>query len=1424
MRRIGAAVVIGLGLLLLVVTQSGVLRYAVLPRLEAMLNCEARSGRVTLTATGKLRIRNLRLGIEGIRGEARWFLDADRLDIEPEWSAFFTGGHFVRRLDLMRPTFRLSQSQDMALNVQALQPSGGGDMRQLPGVRIRDGVLEFGEHWPDGRYEVLARISAAGGISPSSDDPLVYDVRMDEHDAGGMGLSVRGHIDLRRVSGEVKLNDVDLAEWSLKTAPSRIQPLWEQMRLNGLVREATMKFDQENGPSVEFALEKVDMNIPVASPRAAGESDRAHELLSMRDVSGSIVLSREGLRASLDGLIEDLRCAVNLQMASLSPQSALRCEIRAQGFKVAERPQLLPFAPPVVHRLFARFSSPTAEVNGLVSLERGPPDASGRPGELRAAGKLEFRNGRAEYEKFRYPITGLGGTVTFDDKRVELLNITGKGPTGAKLLATGTISPPTDGAAVKIDVTVVDAPLDQHFRDALPPHRQAIFRELFSEEHYARLRSEGLVLSSADRPELEARRSALEADLARAESSALAEESERLRTELARIDRRLAAPVFEMGGVVDMDISVQREQGEGTEYTSRVEMRIDRGGLLVRAFPYPAVATECRVVITDDLAVIEPVRLAGLSGAEGTLEGRVEYTPGPGGTYHPHIAIKASGVPPDEYLAFALPDRRSASEFSPAGVLRALRPLGRVDVSATIERDAEGRLGYRVDAPLEGLTLRPRGPEELDHAARLELRDVRGRLSIVHGNVALENLTGSISPVTSDGAKSESHAAFRADIHSAMGGDSGSVGGADGASVEARAELSGVDLAWPLEDLVGAVAPEQGQAVAATRSSRSPEGISDMALTLRVDPARKDRAGLWYEVGFTPRSEVAFDLWESRVRVNHARGGIAITPTELKFSGFEADVRDADEDAAAAPVRVRMDGGLALGDGGVAGRPAIRLNAGIEAGRFESKVVRAMAGALFPSGAPAAKWMTEVDLRGEFDAAVQIDWRERAAGGEETTATSDPVYSGWVEPRSLTIRRRGREVAVDRLSGRIHVEPGGGRIEGVRAEAATWSLDVDGAWSERAPLVGDAPGLKAKFTLQAQGLSDELQAALPAGVEDALRGVSMKIEGPLAIEGGELGVARRDEGGTAVAFTGSMRFAVLAMEPGVSITDADGTAFIAYARPAGATEPEVRVEFEASRFKLAGIAMTDGRGTFESGKLPGVYALPQFTAQAHGGAFSARAAVGPVAEGKRYEVEASMSRVDFASLLAELMTSGGQEPVAAGERGVLDGALSLSGMIGDPSARRGRGLIRVQDGRVVDLPGVLPLLELSNLSLPSAEGLNFAYADYHIQGNEVVFDELNLESDSLVIHGAGVMTWPDMKLDLRVGTRARGRIPVISSVLEGVREELVTTVVEGTVYDPRFRLEQFSGTRHLLDTIIGGRRDAREEEPPAERGDGGGAS
>ncbi len=1422
--------------LLILITQSGLLRVLVVPRLEALVGARIIAGRTTIDRGGELVIQGpeLRNPRPGMADLASQFVKADELRVALDWSALWRGRLELSRVVLVRPVIRISQDKDLKLNIKevidhiaASTPAASPTITRLPELRVAGASIELGEHdaGPPATYKELTSLRVSGTIKPDPDSPSRYLVDFSEERPEGSSISqtadplrgakrpglgsaitspkmrVQGALELNPASADLTLTNVDLAEIGRRQAPTWFNEVWGDLRLAGEIPTVKFGFDARQGLRMSFDVVGVTMNIPIPTepdldangdpiPGAQGE----RKLMAMQGVTGKIALTGRGIEAELNGNIEDFPLVVRLKTDGRELNSALVCDLESRGFLVQKRPMLLPFAPPFVRFLFQRLGGPTMEAEGVVKLRREPPTPAGEPGEIRVAGSLKFKNGTAAHELFAYPISQLSGVVEFDATKVELLNIKGSNPNGAKLLASGVISPPDETAAAKVLVTVVDVPVDSLFREALPEKRRIVYDALADTSAYDAFRREKLIQSTQDKQDREKRLIELRTNLAMGERfgggpGRMAD----MNSEAARLEKEIAdIPVFDLGGLAQMEINVTRELGADTETKADVHLTAPRIGIMMRAFPLPLIARNLDLQLGGSRTTFKPITVSTPTGGSGTVTGGVDYPDG--GGIQPWVDIRATDLPIDPIFVRALPDPTTARGVTARKLVRDLNFTGTLDGYAVVRRDPNDpeSASYRVDLAASGLTARPTGGE-------LELTNIHGGISVFDGAVEVPYLRGLIDAVP-----------FTLSAHAWYGGD-------DPTTLFGTVSSPAIDLSLPIENLIAPGSHTAAKRVASLRAERLPTGCAEGEVVIADSGGAEGTAALIRLEGLESGS---FQAPGGRFAVDSASGLVGVTADAVSFVDFKLTAPAADP--ARPHTRASIDGSLALSD-----QAPTTLHLHAREARFESPLVRSLASM---PGSDEEKFINDTQPVGVFDAEVTHTRNIKSPGVREST--------GWIEPRSIALTRRGVRINLPECSGRFWFDPAGGRFDNLTAKAPTWWATANGRYENIPGSAADDLALDLTLSLGGDAIAKDLRAALPAAVEEAMSSVELGETG--AFEMRDAVIKLSPSLGT--TFSGTVGLRGVTLKPVVPIADAEGSVNVVAGpanEPASSqTNPRrgtsVSLDIAAKSFTLAGVHMSGGTARVIADANTGEVRVPRFSAMCHGGHLSARGSLGsstPSRAGadRPFEFAADLSNVRFGELLADLLPKGAVDPKPGRnandgpadnppvDRGRLDGSFSVAGLLGKTSSRRGRGLLRVQDGEVLNMPAVVPILRLSNLQPPVNERVGFGYADFYIQGETLRFDEFTLQSKSLAIDGRGTVTWPGLGVDMRFVTRSLDRIPLLTDLLEGLRDELVTTTVSGTLSDPQLKYEQLSSTRQMLEQMFSKKKRDERPEPSSDQ-------
>lgn len=1365
--------------LLLVLTRSPLTRALVEWQLERALNLDVEAASVYVRADGRLIMDQARFRLPGVAGAAGQFLNVARIQADLDWWSLLGSNPTARSLVMDQPVVIVSQSiDDGSLNLDALSLPASSGTFAIPPIQVRNAGLELGEHQGD-RYTPLRHILVDGFFRPAGQTlPDGYHFRLQEAVAG---LNRGGFF----VSGTMLGNDLtvrvehfSLDDWPATAMPSRIRARFADLALSGAVPLAVLRYTPDDGLSAEFRVEGVAMNLPLEPTASAAGVEGAQgpfpRFLRMRDVSGSVTFARERIGARVEGLLVDLPYTVTLDYRGLSEIAPFVCELESRGFRVESNPSLLPYAPAEVREWLQRFSSPTAVVNTTVRVEREPP-IDGQPGPIRVAGDLHLSEGTAAYEPFPYRFADMTGHFRFTDEHVEIVEVTGRSASGATLRASGLIAPLDQTAEVRVDVDVRNAPIDEAMERAFGPQRAEVLRALFNRDRYQELLDAGLVQSSEG-----ARRDSEELErLKRELPAASADRAAEIQKRIDLLGRRLRAPVFDLGGTADVSVHVHSPRGEDSPYSTSIEINIPSAGLVPERFPLPVAASGVRVQIENETGRLVAGEFRALGGGEASITAIFNIPERNNPDVRPDINIAVRELPVSPLLIHALPGPDDGQVKS---ILRALRLAGAGSGTVRILPrlpTGDDSIGFDVDLAFERVTANP-DPNGVCAA------DLAGRLRVSESAL---DLAFSGRPQGSSG-EPVSAAPMTASITADFGeGDAPTI-------YDASVSCPGLSLEAPVETLIRVFSDEGAKRVADFRAQYAPEGAANVSVRVQ---GREQTA---VQVAFDAAGDVAGAWHGGRVTLRSPSGSLKVLvgPGAILHADNLAAQLLFDDRAAG---QVTLDGRYLLQPDPELEPPAAPLRVRWREAPFESPLVSRIIHAGL--GQDTGRRYDAAAPTGQFEADLAIT--------APAVADAAPDIRGQIRPRTLALMLDGQPVAIPSMGGHVEFEPGAGVARALTGAGSDWSATVDAAWRGR-PDGGLA--VTAQLTAKGQYLAPDFCALLPHAVQRTLDDLSLRVEGPFTIEEATidlgLGPTPADEW-TRVA--GILTYSGLALEAGVPISDAVGHAEGHYTQEPG-LPPSFRLDIEADSFRVGDIDLDVGRAVVESGQIPGEVLVPSAAGDCYGGRFAARARVLPPEPGvgRPFEASLQISGARFSPLLRDL--SGGANADASDEaeaadfsRGQLDAELSVRGMTGLPAARRGRGSFRVSGGRVLNLPFVTRLIEVSNLILPGNAQLDYAAGSFYIDGGLVTFDDLAIHSSTIAIEGFGTMTWPEKILDMRFNSRSERPIPILSALIRGIRDELVTTVVRGKFGEHEVRLQQFPGPRRMLGRAVGSEESAQ---------------
>jgi hypothetical protein len=1377
-------VLVGLPLLLVatvvIVTQTSILGAILLPRMSAALGMEISSSRVYLARTGRLVLLDVTVHVPDVQGVAGEFVRVERLDAAVRWWPTLLGDPTLTQVVATSPLVRLSQSiDDGTMNVAWIPtpPGGVGDIGSGAGmgtttlslfeIVVNDMTLEVGEH-SQGVYHALKRIEMNGRLSPSGEqDNARYEIAMEGNPiaAGGERLRIEGHIDPQGMVGE--LFGFALHDWTSDSIPAVYRAQMEALDLRGHLERTVFIYEIGKGLTAKVVIRDGEMNLPISAESEHPddeetnliESDTSGERLRVTAVNGGVTLTPDGLFANATGLVGDLPTQIILDVDGLDLNSPFTLTLQSKGFSLEKNPDLLPFAPNVVRERLLGFSSPTGKVDTRVTVVRGPATKDG-PGLITFSGELLLTEGVAAYAKIPYTFENITARMTFDQDRVDIVRIEGESASGARVTGSGWIAPPSGNSEVVLDLKVTNLPTDERLRTALGTKYGPIVDSVFDHDAYQQLLDRGLIITRDQ-----------QIDLNRQLADPGLSASERL-----SLRQRLARPMFDLGGVGEVAIHLRRPPMEHTDWEVELELTLVEGGLLPHAFPMPFIAQGVSVWTDLSRAELRSGSFRGVGGGTATVRLDIDLIDG----FHPDITIDATKVPVEELLVSAIPE--TEDDLSGRAVLRGLGVQGLADINVHVIDRENGTAGFDAVATFDAVSLSPR---RRDRTHGVWSRGASGVVHVSESSLQVQvegDLERNADEAAAEGpAPGTFSGHLKASTNVVFGKDD------DPTIFDSTITLTDADARTHVEDFISVFSEPAAEQVESLRQVHDPIG----RLNANVSITNGSGGDVETVVRVSGVRDAQLDLLDGRVAAAQVDGEVAATigsDNVFAFHNLRSEISF--EGMAVGTVELNGDAPMSLFAGEDFGPARARPFAvGIEDGRFESPLTSRIVERFLSPRTQA--WYNETQPSGVYNALTQI--------------TGDGA-SGTLNPSSFAYDNEGTRAEYENVQGAIAFHPGGGSIRDVRARGDMWSLTAQGKWEM--PSEG-VVSLDANFTVRADRLTESLRTALPLELRTGIENLAFGLDGPISAEGNVLYAIRSDFEDAFVEATTSGTFAGVTLLAGVQVDDCTGSFTSTVSVDPGEAYSAFDINLDIDQMLASGIAMNDAQ-VHVTRDLAGALELTSFTGGCHGGTVTADARVWPTEDGiSHYLANIQLASVRLSPVLADMDrakqalkqteanaspgvmgTGTAIEPAVQpevepdGTRGMVEGNVSIGGVVGDPTSRRGTGRFRVAGGEVLKSPTLVMLIELTSWQFPAGATLDYATLDFFVDGDMVAIEDFSIYSSRIRIRGFGTLDWLTQELDMRFLAGSANEIPFFSSLF-GAWRNLISVEVTGKVGDQK---------------------------------------
>jgi hypothetical protein len=539
-----------------------------------------------------------------------------------------------------------------------------------------------------------------------------------------------------------------------------------------------------------------------------------------------------------------------------------------------------------------------------------------------------------------------------------------------------------------------------------------------------------------------------------------------------------------------------------------------------------------------------------------------------------------------------------------------------------------------------------------------------------------------------------------------------------------------------------------------------------------------------YDMAVTLREGAAHPL-NTDFAVTGVTGNLRVHPDHLEILALHGKRGDAD-----------LNGTGTIDWSGIS--PEVKLDASAKHLTLEPAVCQ-----LLPRGGKQA-WTT-LDPHGVMDADLFFHGIFPCGGGDKVaslemsagTMTAVPLpavqdFRVALKPTDVTVTPQPLPYRLDHCTGTITITPQTITIADVHGKHGDATIAVAGKGMTANPADWD-------LTLQASNLpaDADLRKALPLPMRQVLE--QLKYKGDFSIDLSSFRY-RGDKPDPDIDLTGVMSAKLGSVDVGVPIDKMAGAIQFDAAVRNGKLSA-FRGDLDMTKLSLADRPIKDFKAAVSLPPGSDVLKVTNIRGDLAGGELAGQMDL------TFPDVGPSSYLLDFKVKNADLREMAQQVPGKGQDiRGQASASLALQGEWADPATRKGRGDVLVSGKEMYQIPLLLGLLEVTNLSLPTSTPFSEGTARYLVEGNRITFQQVQMRSSSMVMSGNGWLDFGSKQVRMNFTTENPNlpTLPVIGGLINSAKNELLQIQVRGTVQSPKVSAASMHTFTTTVDEVFSG--------------------
>ena len=719
-----------------ILLRPGVVASFVTGRIGRMMGGDAIFEDAQWLDSGFLEIKGFQLSAPGLDGPEGLIASIDSLLLDLSLGRVVSGD-VVRGVEIDGAMLRLAEdrTKPWRYNISHLMPeSGGGSAASLPSVLISGLRLETGTYDParSDSWELEGRGLFQGKAqSAAKGDSFNFELTEIVTDSDRDKIRLKGELNAGADLIAVEISGVSLDDELKAIIPAiAVKDVWEALELKGSLELVEATYQQGKSPQIELVLKDVDLVLPnsylpddqwvhyhkgrirpvIGDPRLhvdRGVIRFSGDSLELDDLDGYVIAEKESgevspvpyvINLKIESLPNLAMIDQDVDIASVLEQAPFSLRLQTEDFQFEEGGSAdLPID---VADIFVLFGVEVCTVDINLHFWRDEiDDQTGEESPVLFQGDLIIEDAAGAFARFPYPLRNLKASISFDDKMIDLIDLTANGSGESTVNMHGQVSA-VAAPSVDILLEASDLPLDAALIDAMPAEASSMMRSLFG-KHGA----------------------------------------------LSTVDTNGDVSGHELVG---LDLKITRPEGRGLYTTLSGLINFEQLKITFDGFPYPIQLGKGRMNWSGDELKIEndagdgPVLLETAGGGNGVFNGTIllpDEDQAASGQLELVVVNDMITPPLIEALEIISPDE--------ASLMRALGLRGHVDYEGMVAVRPGSSMEYDLVLKLDDGIVRPTD-DLADHLELpgpvwpkgFELRDVEAALVVTPAKTHIESLHG----------------------------------------------------------------------------------------------------------------------------------------------------------------------------------------------------------------------------------------------------------------------------------------------------------------------------------------------------------------------------------------------------------------------------------------------------------------------------------------------------------------------------------------------------------------------------------------------------------------------------------------------------------------------------------------------------------